>query len=118
MSTSNSGRKAAQRMLPVVACERCGGRLTLQRHHKDRNPTNNAPSNLEVLCQTCHKAEHMTDGTWGLGRVEPAICKVCSRQYQPTRTGRSTVCSPACHVEWGRISAARRWSTRQEQHKE
>ena len=41
------------------ACEGCGGisgfnvpRLTV--HHKDRDPLNNDPDNLLVLCPSCH----------------------------------------------------------------
>ncbi len=30
----------------------------LQRHHKDRNPSNDEPSNLEALCIVCHAKEH------------------------------------------------------------
>jgi RNA-directed DNA polymerase len=35
-------------------CQRCGKRGT-EAHHKDGNPWNNDPSNLELLCQECHK---------------------------------------------------------------
>lgn len=118
MSSFEAGRKAAQRLMPVVECARCGGALTLQRHHKDRDPTNNSLSNLEVLCQACHKADHMKDGTWGRGKVEPAICKVCGSEFQPTRTRRATVCSAPCLSALGRISANRRWATHQESPKE
>jgi hypothetical protein len=41
-------------------CERCGFSLTaiLQVHHKDRNHSNNALNNLELLCPNCHATEH------------------------------------------------------------
>lgn len=41
-------------------CERCKFSLiqVLQIHHKDRNHSNNARKNLEVLCPNCHATEH------------------------------------------------------------
>lgn len=43
-------------------CEECGrplprrsdGRLVFQTHHRDRNPRNNDPSNIEVCGPCCH----------------------------------------------------------------
>lgn len=48
----------------LYACERCGHENTKQeqaRHHKDRDRSNNDPSNLEVLCTPCHNREHGKD---------------------------------------------------------
>jgi predicted transcriptional regulator len=45
----------------LFICERCGGVSISQeqpRHHKDRDRSNNSPSNLEVLCTSCHTLEH------------------------------------------------------------
>jgi hypothetical protein len=45
-------------------CEGCGithwrgRRLTFELHHVDKNPDNNALSNLLVLCPNCHYYEH------------------------------------------------------------
>lgn len=41
-------------------CNRCGYDEfpVLEVHHKDRNRKNNALSNLEMLCPTCHEVEH------------------------------------------------------------
>ena len=39
-------------------CERCGSSKKIQVHHVDRNPHNNSLDNLEILCLSCHKAEH------------------------------------------------------------
>jgi hypothetical protein len=44
------------------SCQKCGcsdvneftGKSILQIHHIDGNPTNNSPSNLELLCPNCH----------------------------------------------------------------
>ena len=53
-------RAIAFKTLPKV-CNRCGYCTipgVLQVHHKDRNRTNSAIENLEVLCPTCHAIEH------------------------------------------------------------
>ena len=112
MNTSNSGRKAAQRKFVAIQCSKCGSAKTLQRHHKDMNPLNNNMENLEILCQQCHKAEHMKNGTWGRGKVEPSVCKVCGIDFQPKRSRLASICSQECLASWGKIHAVRRWSTR------
>ncbi len=46
-------------------CERCLARGRVREawgvHHKDRDPTNNAPENLESICRQCHEAEHTAE---------------------------------------------------------
>lgn len=118
MSTSNTGRKAAQRIYVATECKNCGSTKTLQRHHKDRNPLNNAPENIEILCRTCHKNEHLRDGTWGRGLVAPAICEICRSPFQPKRNrrkGRVLCGDPKCLSEIGRRAALKRWSAGQQQ---
>jgi 5-methylcytosine-specific restriction endonuclease McrA len=39
-------------------CEECGTGVGLHVHHKDRNPTNNDPANLQTLCASCHLKLH------------------------------------------------------------
>jgi 5-methylcytosine-specific restriction endonuclease McrA len=39
-------------------CQRCGNAWSYHLHHKDRNPFNRSPDNVEVLCVECHQAEH------------------------------------------------------------
>lgn len=56
------GRKGARKITPRVACARCGRRDRLEVHHKDENPTNNNPANLEVLCLWCHRRDHKNKG--------------------------------------------------------
>jgi len=55
------GRDRAKRRKVLGPCERCGKPGT-DRHHKDDNPMNNAPDNIEVLCRRCHM---ITDGRMG-----------------------------------------------------
>ena len=40
-------------------CERCGTNKSskMQVHHKDGDRSNNAPSNLQTLCQSCHERQ-------------------------------------------------------------
>ena len=45
----------------LYTCERCSDfnkEQEQQRHHKDRDRTNNEAINIEVLCTTCHMKEH------------------------------------------------------------
>jgi len=60
-------------------CSRCGksGKPSTKKHrylhihHRDENPFNNSPTNLEVLCVKCHIKHHLLVN---LG----IICKKCS----------------------------------------
>lgn len=48
----------------LYTCERCKTYNKWQeqtRHHKDRDRSNNAALNIEVLCNTCHMIEHQED---------------------------------------------------------
>jgi hypothetical protein len=106
----NSGRKAARKLTDRKTCERCQATAGLEVHHKDRDPTNNAPENREVLCQACHQQEHITAGDWGHGKVPTATCEICGVAFQPKRSRRATLCgSKECAKEKGKRSAAARW---------
>lgn len=39
------------------ACVRCNDAKS-EIHHRDGDPTNNAPENIKFLCHACHMAEH------------------------------------------------------------
>lgn len=39
-------------------CEACSVTTQLHVHHKDRNPANNDPANLQTLCASCHLKLH------------------------------------------------------------
>ena len=45
-------------MVKKDACASCGTTENLCVHHKDEDHTNNVPSNLEVLCMSCHSSQH------------------------------------------------------------
>lgn len=40
------------------ACEICGSKENLLRHHKDHNRNNNNPDNIITLCKKCHQEHH------------------------------------------------------------
>lgn len=42
---------------PLTQCERCPEPGAI-RHHRDRDPGNDAPENIEILCKACHTQEH------------------------------------------------------------
>ena len=110
------GLKQAQRKFKVEKCEICGGSKTLQRHHKDGNRLNNSAENVQILCQECHKNEHMKKGTWGKGRIlKNKICVICGKSFRPRRA-RDKICkNKECLKELGRISALKRWSSKKSQ---
>ena len=47
-------------------CERCryAKKQILHVHHKDRNPSHNDFSNLELICPNCHYEEHYLEKSW------------------------------------------------------
>jgi len=59
-----AGRLRANRIYTTdgCGCVGCGSTKILERHHLDRNPLNNAPENIKILCAKCHKAYHLGQG--------------------------------------------------------
>lgn len=59
--TKDTGRQRANRWYKNIGvCSVCGFHKS-ERHHKDANPTNNSPENIEILCRQCHMKK---DGRW------------------------------------------------------
>jgi hypothetical protein len=56
------GRAACRRKYRLcnVICE-CGYAPATERHHQDGDTTNNALSNVRLLCDACHTAQHTGD---------------------------------------------------------
>ena len=48
-------------MVEKDACVACGVTENLCVHHKDEDHFNNTPSNLEVMCMSCHSSMHKTE---------------------------------------------------------
>jgi 5-methylcytosine-specific restriction endonuclease McrA len=46
-------------------CEHCRQNRYDQWHHKNNNPSDNQPQNLEILCYHCHKLVHKRHGYGG-----------------------------------------------------
>lgn len=111
----SSAHRRAQRQIQKVSCNRCGAQKALHCHHKDRNPQNNAPVNIEVLCHRCHEQEHIAAGDWGKGRRLPLkVCPICRKTFRPKKA-RTLLCGKkACRSQWGRRSAALRWASKTE----
>lgn len=51
-------------------CEVCGEVGYTELHHKDRNPKNWLPDNVEELCMICHKRRHLHDR---IKAVKPSV---------------------------------------------
>jgi hypothetical protein len=64
-ASKQAARGRARRFVRVESCARCGSsgspENSLEIHHRDRDPYNNDPSNLEVVCGLCHTEEHALD---------------------------------------------------------
>ena len=62
------GRYRARTLVQKVACDRCCSRKNLDVHHRNHDPLDNRPANLEVLCRGCHLRESYAMGhhrpTW------------------------------------------------------
>lgn len=52
-----SGRGRAEKLFNLGQCKTCGG-VGRVRHHKDKNPLNNDPENVQILCHKCHNGIH------------------------------------------------------------
>lgn len=68
------GRYQAQTTVKAICCEKCGTTTNLIRHHNDEDPTNNAKSNIQVLCRKCHNNLHKTLRT-------KKACRVCGKKH-------------------------------------
>lgn len=78
-STSISTSRRHARMQLKLRCEKCGTKKGLDIHHKDRNPLNNAPRNLQTLCASCHTKLHWQEGKKGQSKKFSGGCQICGR---------------------------------------
>ncbi len=99
-SGGSARQRARLRFALSTICEECGA-PAIDRHHVDRNPKNNAPSNLKSLCRKCHMEADGTLEAFGqLGRenqpkmVEAAIATKRERRVI-TLNGRVVASCPA-----------------------
>jgi hypothetical protein len=70
----NSRRQSAKTVgLECEICSRSDTRLSV--HHRDENPMNNDPSNLQTLCGSCHSRCHSPNyAADGVTRINCAFC--------------------------------------------
>lgn len=71
-------------------------------HHRDDNPANNHPDNLQCLNEADHKSIAHRDRPkqrehWERKPTRPATCTVCGTVYQTKGTRETFYCSTACH---------------------
>jgi hypothetical protein len=66
--------KIARQYLKAT-CEECGTMENLHAHHKDKNISNNDPSNVQTLCASCHLRLHWRSGKTASKRQ--SVCKIC-----------------------------------------
>ena len=62
-----TAQKINELILHKTVCENCGKIGKLDVHHIDNDYQNNEPSNLMVLCRSCHNKEHKKKG----------VCIIC-----------------------------------------
>lgn len=58
---ADSHRWKARQIKERKQCETCEEKSKLHVHHKDRNPANNSPENLQTLCASCHLRLHWAE---------------------------------------------------------
>ena len=68
------------RKMVGIACEHCQTETSLHVHHRDGNPSNNDPQNLQTLCASCHLKMH-----WRERRKTLKPRKPCLHCDQPSR---------------------------------
>lgn len=56
-ASPGEGRFRAEKLYPLKPCEVCGS-VKSERHHRDENPLNNTPGNIQFLCRRHHKQLH------------------------------------------------------------
>ncbi len=99
--TNKSTAHYRARELKSQRCEECGGTKDLQVHHRDKNPLNDLPENLQTLCSKCHHKMHCEELL--------STCAVCGKTFKAaSHRNRNKICSAQCAKEWGSISARKR----------
>ena len=109
-------RKKCRQIMPATQCSTCGDTESLHRHHRDGNPINNSPENIQILCRRCHVAEHKGKSNYPKHRRKPgevltAICVVCNIEFVCGKHARPgmmpKVCSKPCNKIWTGINSSR-----------
>jgi hypothetical protein len=68
-SAAERGRARTRKQYPIPEGQECQASGCSEpatcRHHKDGNPENTDPENIQYMCWPCHVALHVADGSWG-----------------------------------------------------
>lgn len=81
MTSKHTGHGRARKLYPTLAaCQECGGRPAVERHHKDGDPLNNAPENMMLLCRGCRMRLD------GRGAAQSALMVAARRRRADERT--------------------------------
>lgn len=72
----------ARNLLPNGFCEICGSEKNVDVHHKDSNPQNNNPDNLQRLCRSCHMKVHRPQSTCSICGAKVKGHGFCDKHYQ------------------------------------
>ena len=92
----------ARKAVTKSECERCGVTERLHVHHKDKNPLNDSPQNLQVLCSKCHAKVHVKIQT-------TSTCIICGVKFvAKSHQKQAKICSAHCARAWGRVCALKR----------
>lgn len=81
-------RRRAARRAVSTECTICGGVDHLVAHHKNGNFDDNAASNIQTLCRSCHSQQHWSN-TWAHRRRRPCVVHGCG----DNANGTSALCS-------------------------
>lgn len=66
----NTGYIKTREVYSLPECRRCGN-PSVDRHHRDRDPTNLVAANVEPLCRRCHRQEDSAESSAGARRRGP-----------------------------------------------
>ena len=77
----DASRCHSRRMVSPGACERCGKPNAKDVHHRDHNPMNNSPENLERICRKCHMKAHNPRGTCSICESPHSSKGFCNKHY-------------------------------------
>ncbi|MBU1067145.1 HNH endonuclease [Patescibacteria group bacterium] len=87
-----------------ACCNNCRRRVgqTIDVHHRDRNTQNNSPSNLILLCRSCHVTLHNRQRR---GPDRSFVCRQCGRDFVVSNGDftsghrRGIYCSQSCSAK-------------------
>jgi len=97
-NAKSRGHREAVKLYSLIGkrCKVCGATENLTRDHVDHNPDNNAPSNIQVLCRSCHGRKD-SKYRWR-NHDKTRTCVVCRSKFDHKRSETLT-CSESCRRE-------------------